>query len=329
MREDLIGYLLGALEPHEMEQVEAALRDDPELRTELENLRAAMLPLRKQQLSERNPPADLRQRTMKRIADASGPTVGQSGPDPIAVDSGSIHRIGWPDLIAGFAAVAILLGLVFPGLLHSRFQARKLSCQDNLRQMGVAVATYAMRDPQQQLPPLAAEGPEAFAGMYALRLNEAGLLESLQALWCPSLDRPQWLPRELPATAELHRLQGAQLNRWQRASGGSYGYSLGVMDDGRYRSARFSGRSHFAILGDAVVYPEKASPHNLAPACDTHDGKGVNLLFEDGRVRFVTLAAIHQLHDHPFLNQHGHVEAGIHVNDAAIAPSWQSPFRRQ
>lgn len=39
MRDELVGYLLGALEPHEERALEARLETDAELRRELEDLR--------------------------------------------------------------------------------------------------------------------------------------------------------------------------------------------------------------------------------------------------------------------------------------------------
>ena len=44
MREDLLGYLLDALEPSEQEQVERELQRSPQLRDELQRLRAQLAP---------------------------------------------------------------------------------------------------------------------------------------------------------------------------------------------------------------------------------------------------------------------------------------------
>ena len=50
------------------------------------------------------------------------------------------------------------------------------------------------------------------------------------------------------------------------------------------------------------------------------------MLYEDGRVRFIPLAALETMPDHPLLNHRGEVEAGVSVDDAALAPSWRPPF---
>jgi len=58
----------------------------------------------------------------------------------------------------------------------------------------------------------------------------------------------------------------------------------------------------------------------------SHGGNGINVLFEDGRVQFVTLSAIDELPDHPLLNHRGLREAGVNIDDASLAPSWSAPF---
>ena len=45
MHEDLLGYLLGALEPHEMRRIAQLLRDDPAARDELARIEESLRPL--------------------------------------------------------------------------------------------------------------------------------------------------------------------------------------------------------------------------------------------------------------------------------------------
>ncbi|QDS93481.1 hypothetical protein FF011L_22510 [Roseimaritima multifibrata] len=348
MHEDLLGYLLNALEPLEMRRVEAALQASPELRAELARLKAAMEPLEEDTSpTVFQPPSDLISKTMAGIPPLSGTPAhsdgdlessettdkpNTSGPTTSRISAlGKAHlaqsdRFRWSDVIASGVAAVVLVSLVLPSILNRRYEARKISCQDNLRRIGVAVTNYALSDPRQQLPALKAEGPEAFAGIYAVRLHEAGLIDSRSLLWCPSLDRPNWLGQSIPTVTQLAASSSPQLAALQRDSGGSYGFSLGVMDGKVYRPAKYQGRSSFAILGDVPMKDQQSDSEGLSGGNYGHEAKGVNLLFEDGRVQFMRREDAVLTKDHPFLNHRGQIAAGINLNDATLAPSWQPPF---
>jgi prepilin-type processing-associated H-X9-DG protein len=367
MREDLIGYLLGALDPDEMERVTEALRNDPALRDELEQLRRMLEPL--DQANEIfEPPGDLIDRTMASIPPGvcSDPDLDgvQSGmpnvpaanlPVESSAESGdqSSDGGGWDSdaasrpkdsgqrteatvVLSGVApidqhwrffdfvglamAAMVLAGLVLPEILRQRAAARAVVCQSQLRQAGTALVEYLIRASDRRFPKLQTVGPEAFAGMYAVQLNDAGLIPGGRPMWCPSLDRPapEFL-RAIPSRQEIHRAAPAQLARLQRIAGGHYAYTLGIFEQGQYRAPRFEGRPGFAILADA---PLRTVDRWRTP----HDNRGFNILFEDGHVQFVADFETSQILDHPFLNRSGEVEAGLDPNDASLAPSATPPF---
>lgn len=354
--EDLIGYVLGALEPDEMRRVEQALAVDADLRDELERLRRAMQPLGEQGV-EYEPPAGLVERTLAAV-DANSSrvqgTVGLPGGHELLPS----REWRWWDILAGTVACLVIAGLVFPTILRERATARVVACQNQLRQAGIALAEYMTRTEERRFPQLELEGPEAFSGRYAIELYEAGLLSSDTPLWCPSQEVPgHWVGRPLPNRDELHRVGPLQLEFLQAGSGGHYAYSLGIRERGRYNAPRFQSRPYFAILADAPTYlrdgeqlrltslPEhKALPvgtlldhfwgsiRRLAtlPLSDgqsgPHEGRGFNLLYEDGHVAFVPVSHDFGLGDHPFVNRIGRVEAGLDPDDAALAPSVMPPF---
>lgn len=379
MHQDLLGYLLGALEPHEMDQVRQALRDNPELQQELEQIKALLRPLdeatdrdaaflaedgeaEQEDLGESfEPPRDLISRTMAAIPEA--PVPGTPTPQrPVeleqagelsgrvmvpASDQSEKRPWSWWDMVFSGLAATALFGIVLPGVLQGRFEARKIACQNNLRETGIALTNYALDDPQHQLPRLAAEGNEAFAGIYSVKLHDKQLIDRMSQILCPSLDPPNTRFLRPPTTEELQAARGQTLLVLQRLSGGSYAYNLGVMSGNRYQSPQYQGRTAFAILGDAPV-PVASLPALSAgsdqgseirralaepPRMGTtavrfgHEGRGVNLLFEDGHVIFLPVGDSMMTHDHPFLNHRGDVEAGVNADDAALAPSWQPPFR--
>lgn len=349
MREDLLGYLLGALEPDEMQRVARAVRTDPAMAAELERLQAALRPLEAgDDLFE--PPADLISRTLGAIDryDAEHDASGTDGPHGAgsrgaaargtaargtAARGAAGRRRGTPagfarsagqwrlvDCLATAGAALILAGLVLPGVLRGRSLARQEGCQQVLREGGWSLIQFAMRADDQRFPQVAPEGPEAFAGIYALVLNDAELMSEPTPLWCPSLNVPaQWEGRPIPSVAEVSSADPQRLAWIQRVAGGHYAYSLGVRERGHYVARRYEGRTNFAILADAPM-------ETLAEWAVAHEGRGVNVLFEDGRIRFLARGSLDGLVDHPFLNRDGAVEAGVDPYDAALAPSWRSPF---
>jgi hypothetical protein len=236
----------------------------------------------------------------------------------------------WLDWSVGALAAAVMLALLLPMLAEGRFTARKIACQDNLRQFGTALVQFVNQNPQDRLPAVSETGPEAFAGVYAVRLREAGLLNDPSIRWCPSVDQPSkeqlalTSMNEVASVEELHLASVDRLKRIQQFVGGQYAYTLGVIEKERLASPRFESRASFAVMADAPL----ASITNREELNQVvgHSGNGINVLFEDGRVQFLTLSSLDSLIDHPLLNNEGKVEAGVNIDDAALAPSWRPPF---
>ncbi len=84
MHEDLLGYLLGALEPHEMRRVAQWLRDDPVAREQLAEIEQSLRPLEENYEPVEPPPADLVARTLANLPPLPSPT----NPGPSAALAG-------------------------------------------------------------------------------------------------------------------------------------------------------------------------------------------------------------------------------------------------
>ena len=144
------------------------------------------------------------------------------------------------------------------------------------------------------------------------------MLDRENSIWCPSQNRPEaFLP--IPTSQELKTVPLSKLVHLQSISGGHLAYTLGVMDGDDYRSPRYEARSTFAILGDAPI-------RGLNSTQWAHDGRGYNLLYEDGRVRFVSNDVPLDTYDHPFVNLENRAEAGLNINDASLGESSRAPF---
>jgi len=352
MREDLLGYLLSALDPHEMRRVDQRLSEEPQLREELAEVERSLRFLDGAVATEEvvEPPPDLISRTLAQIAhhDLSERATPSVRIQPAAV-SPSSRRGSWGDLVVGGLAVAALMALGLPVVARMRSESRNIACQNNLRQLGTAFSQYVLHEHDAQLPKLAESGVEAFAGMYAVRLADRGLLSDASLRWCPETalpvaeslasPRPQaWGADGEPAPLSYlvggSELSGAaqagdvSLLQWlQRIAGGHYAYSLGVIDENRYHAPRYEGRASFAILGDAPIAGNQISDAvDVSKLRWSHGGHGANLLYEDGSVRHLQVSTMLGIPDHPFVNHRGSIEAGVNIDDASLAPSSRPPF---
>ena len=191
-----------------------------------------------------------------------------------------------------------------PAIVNSRYQARKLACQQNLTTWDVTCSPTATCS-RASFPLVPLSGSRSFAGVFAPILLENDLLDAEHPqLICPgselATDARNW---SLPTLAEVDEAAGPRLFYLQDQAGGSYAYCVGYIDDKGLHPVENRGRSHFAILSDAPSFflPDRRSAH--------HGGRGQNVLYEDGRMAFVTDFA-DQSRDHPWLNREPHAEAG-------------------
>ncbi|WP_442506984.1 anti-sigma factor family protein [Novipirellula sp. SH528] len=343
MHEDLLGYLLGALEPHEMDRVAQWLRESPEARRELAEIERALRPLEEHYQPPESPPADLISRTLANLPTLPKPgecfvaPVVSSDDDQVTlpamnngVDPSRQSQYTWLDWVGGALATAILLALLLPSIAEGRIESRKVACQDQLRQFGTALTQYVSRDHQNRLPAVAKEGPEAFAGVFMMRLNDAGLLADVSQRWCPSLGQPEVINTgltqvdEFASVQSLHEVSVDQLREIQQYAGGHYAYTLGVVDGQQFKSPKFESRSSFAVMSDAPT--SRFTGVDIQSQNVGHSGLGINVLYEDGRVQFMPLSSLNQIPDHPWLNHRDQVEAGVNIDDASLAPSHRPPF---
>ena len=324
MREQLLGYLIGALDEVEHGEVETCLKKDRRYQHELELLHESLEPLRAGE-ADLAPPAGLAARTCQavaahRAAQATAPNV---------VPNSSLEPLAAPQQWS-FADMAVAAGiflaagmLLLPAIQQSRVIAQRTDCQNNLREIGRALEKFS-ETRNGLFPAIPAEGNQAVAGIFSLRLLEGGFLNSSEPLFCGSQSQQRGAEGKdqfrIPSSEELDQANGEQLVRLQRMLGGSYGYSLGHAVNGRYRPVRNRGRANFALVADA--------PCNELDGfrSSNHGGCGQNVLFEDGHVDYMKNCARAGCSDHIFLNDADVMAAGLHPDDAVIGHSWSQPL---
>ncbi len=322
MHEDLVGYLLGALDADERQRVEAALAADATLRRELQRLRQLLQPLDALN-DDQIPPSGLVNRTLDRIEQNTACTRSDPStarvPAPVAATS-FIRTFSVADsLVMGLVMLAAFI-LLFPALVNSRFEARKISCQDNLRQLGIQLITYSDRRADHTFPFVPLTGNRAFAGVFAPTLRDNLLIPADSSLLvCPGSDlATRGADWSVPSLQQIDQAAGHELILLCRRAAGSYAYSIGYFDQDGYRANRNLGRSYFALVGDT---PSAYLPGRVSA---NHAGLGQNICFEDGHIEFVRDPHVMRSDD-PLRNRLGYAEAGVDRDDAVVLPSGMRP----
>jgi hypothetical protein len=315
IREQLIGYLLGADDPNERALVQEHLERDESLRRDLEVLRKGLEPLASDP-THYQPPAGLAQRCCDYVFSRT-----EVMPAALSATRNTKvvrNRWSWLELsVAGAIAVAAAV-LLLPKVYQSQLQSKLLACQNNLKDIGLAAADYSQRNGGYY--PVARPGDRVnAAGMWAPTLVSQNYLQQPgKSVVCPSsslADDPQF---HEPTLEEVQAMSAAQLAEiLPRLS--SYGFTLGYRDDGQgpYKLQRNQHRQRFAVASD--------SPGKNGANSPNHGGTGQNVLFDDGHVDFIKSTQASPDDDNIFSNAHHEVAPGLNPNDAVIVPSQVRP----
>ena len=324
----MLGYLLGALEESERESVESRLEKNPKLQKDLARVQESLDPLWLLE-SDYQPPPGLARRTCDLIASHPAPWANTdpeaiNKPAPIASPrvempaeagvGGGGHFARWIDAAVAGGIVAALFLLALPAIHNSRFHARRFTCADHLRQIGLAVRQYSETH-NGYYPPVYDEGRYAGAGIYAPILASHQLVDGSYLFVCPGSPVAEDPNFRVPSLDELLGAPLEELARLRANMGGSFAYNFGFYENGRYHTPRNSGRPLYALLADV---PSDTEPGHQSL---NHGGQGQNVLHEDGSVGFYPTSQPHDWADDVFLNDLGQVAPGNHRNDAVLAPS--------
>jgi hypothetical protein len=320
MDENLLGYLLDALDPDARRAVEAHLRARPEARLRLAELRRLLAPL-DADAETPEPPPDLAERTLERVADrpirrlpaAPPPSPGQAGA-PVR------RNLRRADLIAASLVLVLTAGLGMTWLARQWRDYQVLACQNNLRQMWTALQGYADQHPENggAFPRVQSEPPRNFAGVFTPILADSGVLTAETTPTCPAPGRRGPAPCSLADLDDLARNQPDEYRARTRDLGGDYAYTLGYrVGDALMGLSRDSG-DLLPILADR---PSDAGAGNSP----NHGGAGQNVLYIGGQVRWCAEPNVGVDQDDIYLNLKYRVLAGEHRFDTVLGPSEAAP----
>ena len=331
MRDDLVGYLVGALDASEHDELKQRLDSDEKLRQQLKLVDRGLQPLR-WDAGTQEPPADLAARTCdlidrhvedNKVERASGGAMSAAGREEWAD-----RNRNWTmaDFVVAAGVCLAAACLFFPALSSSRHHQRMVACQNKLRDVGLALTDYSMSDRQGMFPVIPAKGKMGVAGMYAPTLMDGGFVDNADVFYCPAKSN-NTIVLKIPKINEVLSAEPEDLVSLYNNMGGDYAYNLGFVENGKLQGVRNRNRRFYPILADEPL-------ELLADSVVTGHGRGQNLFFEDGHVEFVMTRTRPKLKsDDLFLNDHGLKQAGLHANDAVLGTSsvrpvpvgWQVP----
>ncbi|MFN0018707.1 MAG: hypothetical protein ACKVP0_10640 [Pirellulaceae bacterium] len=327
-REQLLGYLLGALDAAESRQVEAELDRDPALRVEMARFQELLSRLgMDEEPEEFEPPKGLADRACVFVAEngdqatvaeaalsfpvhlsPAGPTQGEF--------SGGYTLM---DMLVACSVLLTLGALLFPSINNMRLQAQRATCQYRLVQTGAALWEYAQLQPNHRYPWIPERGNFGVAGNVPFTLRNAGFVPDALNLNCPSVGQLEGCPSsKFPTVEEVQEAVGPELRSCQQRMGGTYAHNMGYVRSGHLVANTLAARENFALIADAPGDPTRP----------VHDGIGLNVLYEDGHIRFLPQhrASKPDKSDNPFRSRRGYREAGLDPNDASLGPSDARPL---
>lgn len=328
MRELLVRYLLGELNSQEQEQLEAQLRDSPELRREFEYLQACMGG--DEDCDVERPAADaprgLAERTLGRVC-GDGPCEATSH-TPAEVAAAYDPPQGTPswslaDLtVAGGVCLAISM-LFLPALRQSRDAARRTGCENNLRQLGTMLVQFS--DDHGGFFPTPTRNQNA--GIFVPYLVEGGYAnpdELVRLLLCRASPKADQTGKDrivirVPTMCEFEAAIAKERCMMKRAMSPYYAYLLGYVEGERHCAVRNTHSCRKAVLADAPC-------DKLGNMSSNHGEGGANVMYQDGHVKFqkqLDLAATQR--GEIYLNDAGQAAAGLDRDDTVLGRSETTP----
>ncbi len=247
--DDLLGYVLGALDADQQNALQNKLDDEPRLEERLLDIKASLIPLELLSDPGGGRPG-LARRTCELVATIQNEsdetaTSTQRSRNWLSPAFSLASPGSWSvrDFAMTTLALAVLLGVLLPVVAYSRHQARLVHCQDNLRSLGAALASYSESNEGRYID-IPDSGPLAFAGLFGPKLKEAGYVEDNRLFACAGVSRDE--PLEIPTCEQITLCSaGPEYDRFRRMAGGDYGYSLGYTHLGTFcasqRRARLPG----------------------------------------------------------------------------------------
>jgi hypothetical protein len=323
--QDLLGYLLHTLEPHELRAVEAYVHAHPEAQVRLEALKHSLEPLSWD--AAEAPPADLAARTIALVGPVEVAAASTAANEAIRGFRPSRRLV---EMLVAVAAAAVLAGIVtsWVGQIN---QDRKdepnplhlIECKYNLQKIYKSGLRPYCDVHSGHFPnvAIATERPERnIAGLvYPMLYDSNPPLPPYVSVRCPGAVGLGVSPYGLD---EIKRMNKEAFECWANHLHHSYAYTLGYKSNGQALGLRLEeGKpsSLLPLMADSAPLDPKVgnSPH--------HGGYGQNVLYCDGHIVFCKNRNAGYELDDIYVNRAGKVAAGLDWTDTVLSSSLAPP----
>jgi len=316
MEENLVGYLLNALDDNTQRDVERYLETQPGAKARLETLRRALDPLAADK-EESDPPPGLTFRTLARVAEFRCRPAPEAPPAPPPVSVLAFERRWYrrSDVLVAASLLVLLGGIGIPSVMRMRTLHDRKACEENLTLFHQALDRYADNNGGDY--PVITKGEDRMvAGCFAPILKDANVLPDRATIRCPANGGG---PGTIPSMHELNKLTKDEFAERAKKLGNCYSYSLGYLDQngdhhGPRRERSWNNNDLIPIIADI---PARDGPDGMQRHNSLNHG-GQNVLYIGGNVRFCKTPHAGLNDDHIYVNQEGKVAAGVNRWDAVL-----------
>jgi hypothetical protein len=313
--EEMIEYVLCESKSLELQEHDAALHVDSAQEVRLQRLRVAIARLVDDGTELEYPPG-LARRTVAFVARNRRRPFSILDYVPVSLP------FRWADFAV--AASIFIAGTltVLPAIQRSRERMNQAGCVFNLQQLGQSLAEYSTLHRTLPYPPT--HRADTHAGMFAVILHDAGVLNNLSVLDCPCNGRSPHGFKELASFEQVDQIRRTQPDAYRRMLIWDYAYNVGYRHpSGHNGPLEAVHSSRIPVLADQpdhedfLTIREGNSPN--------HGRRGQNVLFGDGSVLWFHSRRVGPSDPDLYLNNEEQQRPGVHVLDSVLVPS-KVPF---